>query len=191
MMADEADRRMVAGLRRGEDAAFEETFEFYRPRIYGFLARLTRERSLAEDLLQETWLRLARCATRLDADTDLGAWLFTVARNLFVSHRRWHIIDFQSMTALRRAEAGEQPSPFDLASAGETERRIEAALGGLHQTHREVLLLVCVEGLEPGRVASILGISPEALRQRLARARNALAAELGGRKRDAQTGEAR
>ncbi len=70
------------------------------------------------------------------------------------------------------------PSPFDLAAAGELGRRVERALSTLSPQYREVLLLVGHEGLTATDAAAVCGISPEALRQRLSRARAALAEKL-------------
>jgi RNA polymerase sigma-70 factor (ECF subfamily) len=70
------------------------------------------------------------------------------------------------------------PSPFDLASSGELGRRVDRALATLPAQHREVLLLVGREGLTPIEAAAVCGVRPEALRQRLARARAALARAL-------------
>lgn len=167
----EGDRAIVAGLRRGEGAAFDAAYERYRARLWSFLARLARDRTLAEDLLQETWLRLARHATRLAEDTNLAAWLFTVARNLHTSWRRWSILDGERLRAWRILPRREEDSPFDLASASQIERRLEAAVGALPPRYREVLLLCAVERLDPAEAARILGLSPEAARQRLSRAR--------------------
>ena len=70
------------------------------------------------------------------------------------------------------------PSPFDVAATSELERRVERALSTLSPQYREVLLLVGHEGLTPAEAAVICGISPEACRQRLLRARTALARAL-------------
>jgi RNA polymerase sigma-70 factor (ECF subfamily) len=175
---DESAQKLVDGLRRGDPASFEQIYRQFRPRIYSFLARLTRDRSTAEDLFQETWLRLASNALALNPETNLGAWLFSVAHNLFITHQRWRRIRLEHIHILRRGQTDETPTPFDLASAAETERRLEAALGKLSDDYREILLLVCVEGFAPAQAAQILGISPETGRQRLARARGALAKSL-------------
>src|SRR5262245_55566055 len=84
--ADEA--ALVAGLRRGDAAAVARVYELYRPRLFAFLLRLSRRRTVAEDLLDETWLRLVTHARALRADTRLASWLFTVVRNLYWTHRR-------------------------------------------------------------------------------------------------------
>src|SRR5262245_65663621 len=79
---------LVARLRDGDTGAFDEVYGAYRSRIFAFLLRMSRSRTIAEDLLDETWLRLVRHACSLSPDTRLGPWLFTVARNLYWSHRR-------------------------------------------------------------------------------------------------------
>jgi len=164
---------LVAQLRQGDTAAFEEAYRRYGSRIYNFLIRLSRDRCLAEDLLQETWLRLARNALLLDEQTNLAAWLFSVARNLFVSHQRWQKITFERLQEWLRFR--EPATPYDLCAADQTERYLEEALGRLQTANREIILLVCVEGLTPLEAAEVIGISPESARQRLSRARKSLA----------------
>jgi RNA polymerase sigma-70 factor (ECF subfamily) len=179
-MDREGERLLVAGLRAGETGAFDEVYAVYRPRIFAFLLRMSRSRTLAEDLLDETWLRLVRHASSLLPDTRLGPWLFTVARNLYWSYRRDSLVEETSAHELLSLWPSRSPwpSPFDLAAASELERRIERALSQLSPNYREVLLLVGHEGLTPTDAAVICGISAEAMRQRLARARAALAERL-------------
>ena len=175
-MEPEDETALVAGLRCGDAAAFDRVYERYRPRLFAFLLRLSRRRTVAEDLLDETWFRLVAHARSLRPDTRLAAWLFTVARNLYWTHRRSSLQE-EAATAelLTLWPAGEHwPSPFDLASTGELGRRVERVLATLQPRHREVLLLVGYEGLTPTEAAAVCGITPEALRQRLARARAAL-----------------
>ncbi len=174
------ERALVDGLRRGEPAALDAVYRRYRPRIYGFLRRLAGRRDVAEDLFQETWLRLARHALRLAPDTDLAAWLFTVARNQYRSYRRWTLIDLDRRRAVALAADGPRgETPYDRAAASEEERRLEAALAALSAADREVLLLVGVEGMAQDRVAEILGIGHDAVRQRVSRARARLSEKLG------------
>lgn len=176
-MDRETELTLVEGLRRGEPAAFDAVYDTYRPRLFAFLLRLSRRRAVAEDLLDETWLRVVRHARALQPDTRLSAWLYTIARNLYWSHRRACLLEETldpGLFGLWPSRDG-WPSPFDLALAAETQRRLEEGLAGLPPQHREVLLLVGVEGLTPTEAAGVCGITPEALRQRLARARAALA----------------
>jgi RNA polymerase sigma factor (sigma-70 family) len=179
-MTPEAERSLVERLRAGDTSAFDHLYDAYRPRVFAFLLRLSRSRTVAEDLLDETWLRLVRHAATLRPDTRIGPWLFTVARNLYWSHRRACVIEETrepELLALWPSTAL-WPSPFDLAAAGELERRVEAALSSLSAQHREVLLLVAHEGLRPAEAAVVCGVHAETLRQRLSRARAALAEKL-------------
>lgn len=168
------------GLRRGDRAAFDAAYERYRARVFAFLLRLSRRRDVAEDLLQETWLRLARAAPSLAEDTDLRAWLFTVARNQYVSWRRWAALDLSRIVALADDEAfaSSAAAPDDATDASRGMQRLERALGRLSTSHREALLLVGVEGFEQEQAAAILGVRYDALRQRLSRARAELASVL-------------
>jgi RNA polymerase sigma-70 factor (ECF subfamily) len=177
-MADADDRALVEGLRRGEDAAFESAWHLYRPRLHSFLLRLGADQALAEELVQETFIRLAEHALRLGPDTRPGAWLFTVARNLFYSSRR-RTLGWARLSAWLVRDPPPLPTPADLCEWAEADRRLEEALMALPLAAREILLLVGVEQMERTEVARMLGISNEALRQRLSRARALLAERLG------------
>jgi RNA polymerase sigma factor (sigma-70 family) len=173
----EIELRLVARLKAGDAGAFEAIYEAYRPRLFSFLVRLSRRRDVAEDLLEETWLRLVMRAGELRDDSCVGAWLFTVARHLFLSWCRHRALDDWRLSELTPSwpapAAG--ATPFEAAARNQTERRLEVALAQLSTQDRELLLLVSVEGFTPSEAASTLGLAPEALRKRLQRARERLA----------------
>ena len=179
-VGEDASSELLARLRAGEAAAFSAVYEQHAAPIFRFLARLCGRRELAEDLFQETWLRLARNARNLRADTELRAWLYTVARNLVRSHARAALVDATGVAALARwwyLEASDA-APDEAAAAADAATRLERALGRLPLAAREVLLLVAAEGLAVDEAARLLGIKPEAARQRLHRARAELARSL-------------
>lgn len=179
--ASPADSELVAGLARREPWAFTAAYARYRGPIYSFLVRLSGRRELADDLFQETFLQLARHATRLRPDTELGAWLFTVARNRYRSQRRTSLLRRLrlQLAALGGGGGGDSGlasppaplTPFEHAAHSDLGRRLEQALAQLGEAQREVLLLVGVEGLAQEHAATVLGLTPAALRQRLSRAR--------------------
>ena len=152
----------------------------YHARLFNFLARLSRRREVAEDLVEETWLRFVSRSSRLRDDSRLAPWLFTVARNLYTSYCRSRLLEESHAADL----IGLWPtgtavlSPFEETAANQSDRRLESALAALPTTSREVLLLVGVEGLTHAEAAAVCGISREALRQRLSRARSLLTKQL-------------
>jgi RNA polymerase sigma factor (sigma-70 family) len=175
----ESELMLVRGLRAGEEAAFDAVYAAFNARLFGFLARLTRRREVAEELLEETWLRLVRHAERIEPDTQLGAWLFTVARNLHVSHCRARALELEVAAGLSLWPTPAADTPFDLAARTEFERRVEEALAELPVTLREAILLVGVEGMRPSEAAAVCGTTAEAMRQRVHRARMLLGETLG------------
>lgn len=179
-MERQSELELVARIRAGDAAAFDAIHAEFNARLFNFLARLSRRRDIAEDLLDETWLRFVDRAPKLRPDTRLGPFLFTVARNLYLSYcRSRQIEDAQTADAIGLWPLGTpSPSPFDATVATETGRRVEEAIAALPAAHREALLLVAVEGMKPAEAAAVCDITPEALRQRLSRARAAIAAHL-------------
>lgn len=179
-MTDDTARSLVARLKSGDARAFDEVYAEYHKRIFGFIVRMVKRPDVAEDMLQETWLRLARHAPRLRDDTEIGAWLFTVARNLCRSYHRWRVLDNERIHELTLARfRSSSTSPFDSAAANQLEQRLEHALGKLSPRYREVVLLVIIERMTPTEAAAVLRIKPDTLRQRLARARAMIAGSLG------------
>lgn len=171
-MAEGPEKDALRLLRLRDPRGFELAYRAHAARLYAFLLRLSGRREVAEDLLQQTFLRLAERGPDLRPDSDLRAWLFAVARN--------------AHTSLRRSNpgAGDEPLEALVSPPPDVEARlllgdVEGALARLRVEDRELLLLVGVEGLEPVAVASMLGVTQVALRQRLARARSRLLAELG------------
>jgi RNA polymerase sigma-70 factor (ECF subfamily) len=175
----ESEDAWLDGLRRGEPGAFDAVFAAYRKRVYGYLVRMTRRRDVAEDLLQETFLRLAQNARSLTDGTRFGAWLFTVAHRLVVSWARAQQVRAQLAGDLPDEPVAPDRSPRDALADSQAHAALERAFAALPPAYREVALLVGVEGMQPTEVAQILGLRPDAVRQRLARARAQLADALG------------
>jgi RNA polymerase sigma-70 factor (ECF subfamily) len=172
VMEREQELRLVEGLRRRDSAAFEAVHEAFHARLFGFLARLSGNRDVAEDLAEETWLRLVTHAARLRPDTNLAAWIFTVARNLHTSYCRSRLIEDSLSTGTLGLwpSTAMPPSPLESATASETAARLAMAFRKLPLLYREALLLAA-EGMRPSEAAVVCGVTPEAMRQRLSRAR--------------------
>lgn len=172
MNARNPDREAVTLLRRRDPRGFDLAYAAHAGRVHAFLLRLSGRRNVADDLLQHVFLRLAERGPELRADSELRAWLLRVARNAYLDLRRAHGADADD-TGLETLAC----PPADVEARlllGDVER----ALAALRFEDREVLSLVGIEGFTPQQAAALLGIRDEALRQRLARARARLLAEL-------------
>src|SRR5262245_25033938 len=108
---------LVGRLRAGDRGAFDAVHDAFNGRLYNFLARLSNQRDVAEDLLEETWLRLVKHAPRLRQDTELGPWLFTVARNLHANYFRAQLLEDSHAAGLLGLwpHGRPEPSPFEAA----------------------------------------------------------------------------
>lgn len=127
----------VARLRRGDLNALSELIARYQNRLYRYLLRIVREPAEAEDLFQQTWLKVVEKIRSFDPGRNFDAWLFTLARNAAIDHLRR--IRPQSLdepladdaagdTAADRLPSGE-PAPFDRSNgAGSPEGRRSAAV---------------------------------------------------------------
>ena len=181
------EQQLVSGLRAGDPEAFDRVHDAFNSRLFNFLARLSNRRDVAEDLVEETWLRLVTHAHRLRPDTRLGAWLFTVARHLHASHCRSRLLEESHAAGLIGLwpSGSHGRSPFQALEATEGQRRLSAALASLPLSYREALLLVGVEGLRPSEAAAICGVTGETMRQRVSRGRALLARRLAEPERSA------
>jgi RNA polymerase sigma factor (sigma-70 family) len=179
VMDRELELRLVGQLRAGDPAGFDAVYDAFHARLYNFLARLSNSRDVADDLVEETWLRLVVHARRLHPDTRLGPWLFTVARRLHVSYRRSRALEDSHAAGLLGLwpACASTPTPLEAAEATESQRQLATALASLPVIYREALLLV-VDGMGAAEAAGVCGITPEAMRQRISRGRALLAKRL-------------
>ncbi len=140
-------------------------FERHHGEIFGYLNRLVRDRELAEDLTQETFLQAHRAAGRLAEVLNPRAWLYRIATNLALNaikrRSRFRWLPWLSV---------DRPAPDSAAQVGERSA-VEAALAALAPAYRAPLLLYCHYGLSVAEVAQALGSSEGAARTRICRAR--------------------
>jgi len=168
------DEEALALLRRRDSRGFDLAYARYADRLFGFLLRLSRSRAVAEDLFQHAFLRLSEVGPSLRPDSDLRAWLFSVARNAFHSQAR-------AARVAERAEPALLPPPSAAGWGPESSlamSELERALLGLNPNDRELLLLIGVEGFGYAEVAEMLRLDPSAVRKRVSRARDRLAQAL-------------
>jgi RNA polymerase sigma-70 factor (ECF subfamily) len=162
------DEILMAAYQAGNEAAFCELFDRYAGRVHGFLARRLGDRSLAEDLYQETFLRLHRSRDTYDSSRPFRAWLFGIVHNLATDALRARS-RLPETTHLDAADADPltaiHVSPERAAIAGQIGSALETALRALSPDEATVLMLARFEGLSYEDIGTILGRSPAATKQ--------------------------
>jgi len=153
------------------DDRFTELFEEHFRRLHRFVNRLSGDRELADDLAQETFIRLYR---RRSVPERVEAWLITVALNLFRNVRTTRSRRSRLLTVSRGAHAhgDPPPSPGDVVEAGAVRQRVRAAIERLPERERSMLLLHA-EGYGYRDIASALELNDASVGTLLARARRA------------------
>lgn len=154
------------------------------PRLRRYARMLTRDRSRADDLVQDALERALARESTFRSDGNLRAWLFTLMHNLFVDGTRSReAVDWSTSTdELPERSAPRQSDPAEL-------RDIHKALERLPSEQREVLLLVAIEGLRYREAAEILALPVGTVMSRLARAREKMQEWLGGLSAGIDAGE--
>jgi RNA polymerase sigma factor (sigma-70 family) len=165
----------------GDPEAFTALFERHFSRIHRWLHRRVGA-PLAEDLAAETFTRAFDQRERFDgAYADARPWLFGIAANLVHDHHRAELRRLRALARVQRwEEAGDDPAAgaVDRADAAAAGPAVAAALAGLRDEERDVLLLVAWAGLEYDEVARATGVPIGTVRSRLHRARGHLRAAL-------------
>jgi RNA polymerase sigma-70 factor (ECF subfamily) len=159
--------------------AFDDLYRQYGGRVFAFLYRLAGARDPADDLYQEAWLRVARGWGGLPPGADVEAWLFTIARNVFISRYRARQVERRGLAGLRQLPALAPARPDRQVESAQGLSALEAAFAALDEDDRTILWLAAIEEMDQARIADIMGVGYAALRQRLTRARIRLAQRLG------------
>jgi RNA polymerase sigma-70 factor, ECF subfamily len=180
----QSEETLMAAYASGDRDAFEQLFALLAPSIHGFFLRSFRDRSLADELMQETFLKIHRGRASYLTSLPVRPWVFTIASHVRRDElrRRYRIKEACDEDALLRAE--EQQALESVAQqqleAGDRERRerVRDAVDRLPESQRVVLHLHRFEGMTFGQVATILGTSEVAVRGRAFRAYEQLRKEL-------------
>ena len=189
MLRDEADEALMIRYQNGEVRAFEILLERHRRPVYNFILRFVGSRELAEDLIQDTFLRVIRGASNYQQKAKFTTWLYTIARNLCVDqsrrkkHRKAASLD-QPMT--KSAESGtlldvipgkDMPSDRKAVSR-QLHQTIHKAINSLPDEQREVFLMREFLNMPFKQIAQIVEMPENTVKSRMRYALEKLRLEL-------------
>jgi RNA polymerase sigma-70 factor (ECF subfamily) len=176
------ERQLAWRVAAGDRKAFEELLDRYGPRVQRLARRYAFTESDAEDLTQEIFLDIFRCAANFRGEAQLGTWLYRIALHHCMRHREKAYRD-HSHRAPDGASETERPDPSGdpakRSASRELSHQVHTALEGLSPLHRDVVVLHELHGLTYQECARILEVPVGTVKSRLSNAFRHLRATLG------------
>jgi RNA polymerase sigma-70 factor (ECF subfamily) len=172
------DEQLMLGFRSGDASAFEHLVRRHRTPVFNFILRYTGHRTRAEDLLQETWLKVVRSARDYEPKARFTTWVYTIARNLCVdSARKESYRQGESLDAPVSGEAEGRMLGEVLPDAGAAPDRVAhnqrlqpllaSALRALPEEQREVFVLREYNGVAFKEIAAVTGVPENTVKSRM------------------------
>jgi RNA polymerase sigma-70 factor (ECF subfamily) len=186
MNAMESEVSAIArGLRRRDPDLLDRLIEQYQHRLLRYLVYLSGNRELAEDLFQETWIRVLERGHQYDGRHEFSTWLYAIARNLTIDYLRRKspvsldgLVDDEPHAPLELADT--RPMAWEVVQQHEQAERISAALAGIPAEYREAIVLRFQDGLALEEIAAVTGAPLGTVKSRLYRGLNLLMGQLEG-----------
>ncbi len=175
-----ASAEIAERLKRQDPLLLDQLIVEYQHRLLRYLLYLTGNRELAEDLFQETWMRVLLRGAQFNGNARFDTWLFTIARNLVIDFRRRRTMaSLEEMSEKAEDErpfevASNDPTPFDNYLTRQNGAIVAEALLSLEPLHREVLVLRFHEELALDQIATVTGAPLSTVKSRLYRGLHAL-----------------
>jgi RNA polymerase sigma-70 factor (ECF subfamily) len=168
--------RVLRGVQDRDEVAGADPLAYLNS-LYGLALKLTRNPAAAEDLVQDTYLKVVRFAPKFRDGTNLKAWLFTILRNTFRNDRRSasrHPVDVDSELVEELPLTSSEDDPEARLLRSTLDADLQQALDALPETFREAVWLRDVEDFSYQEIASILGVPQGTVMSRISRGRKQL-----------------
>ena len=190
-LAGATDQEVVALARHGQEAAYRELVCRYERPVFSLVYRMVRDRELAEDLAQETFVKALNAIESYRPEFKFSSWIFKIANNAAIDHLRRRELDTLSLDGSPHAETPEaieatalqigdrQETALEEVEARELGGEIETAIARLRPEYRSCILLRHVDGRAYEEIAEILGLPLGTVKTYIHRARNELRLMLG------------
>ncbi len=167
-----SDARLVDECRRGNQAAFGELVQRYERRLLRVILRFVRDENLAEDLAQETFLRVYERLEQFDTSRRFGPWLFRIGVNLTLDHlRKKKRRGLMSLFSESKQDRWPDPGVPDPRQAMDLHQEVRVVVEEIPEKYRTVLVLRDLENFSTSEIAAILDRKEATIRWRLAEAR--------------------
>lgn len=168
------DKALIEAFQAGDEFAFVSLYNRYKGGVYAFCVKMLLDREMAQDVMQETFLRVYENRDRLMSTSSFKSWLFTIARNQCLNQlRRAH--RQVPLDPVTETEAPPTPGPGAVMEKSEQIALVNHYLGQLKDDYREVLILREYQNLSYEEIAAVTRSTLSAVKSRLFKARRKLA----------------
>jgi RNA polymerase sigma-70 factor (ECF subfamily) len=187
LSADDQDRSDMTRLAAGHDAALNDLMDRHQMRLFQYLVRSLQNEDDAEDLAQETFVRVYQNREKFEPEQKFATWLYAIASNLVRTRYRWRkrhpqlSLDAENEAtggSLRESVPENKPTPSESLQGAERVEVVRKALAQLPEELRTPLILSEYEELSHGEIGTVLNCSAKAVETRIYRARKQLRASL-------------
>lgn len=190
-VASLSDPAVVALAKTGSEAAYKELISRYERPVFSLIFRMVRDREMAEDLAQETFIKVLNNLERYSPEFKFSSWLFKIANNLTIDHLRRRRVEtvsiegapdavtVESAKATSIAVVSQDQSPLEELESRELGTAIEAAIANLRPEYRACILLRHVDDRSYEEIAEIVKLPLGTVKTYIHRARHELRAALG------------
>jgi RNA polymerase sigma-70 factor (ECF subfamily) len=190
-LATATDQEVVVQAKTGQDAAYRELVRRYERPVFSLVYRMVRDRELAEDLAQETFVKALNAIESYRPEFKFSSWIFKIANNAAIDHLRRRELDTLSLDGSPNADTPDAmeattlqisdrtETPLEELEARELGGAIETAIGRLRPEYRACILLRHVEGRPYEEIAEMLSLPLGTVKTYIHRARNELRQALG------------
>ena len=180
------DQQVIECALEGRESAFRELIGRYERPVFSLIYRLVRDREKAEDLSQDTFIKVLNALDRYDPSYKFSSWIFKIAHNTALDQLRRrepetlsldgspHARTAAEIEATTLTPASGDESPEEFASSREVGEEIERAIGTLRAEYRTAILLCHVEGRAYDEIAEIMGVPLGTVKTFIHRGRNEL-----------------
>lgn len=185
--AGRLSRRTIEAVKRRDSVALGEFFDAHFDRLFGYAYRLLGDRSAAEEVTQDLFLKVYKAAHRIDPERDPGPWMMTIARNACREYWRkrgrrveGHARSLDADPMLKETTTNGRADPERAAISSQRANLLQRALMKLREPFRSVVVLYDIEGMTHKEIAGLLKTTPAAVRKRYSRALSQLRNHLRG-----------
>jgi RNA polymerase sigma-70 factor, ECF subfamily len=171
-----SEKELIVELQQGNQRAFAEVYQKLSEGVFAYCLKILADRQLAQDVVQETFIKVQQHAHTIQNDESFKSWVFRIARNEALMQLRKKRVNGE----LKDDSVWDEETPYKLALSVERTEIVNRMLDSLKHEYREALVLMVYEAMSYAEIAHVTGTTESSVKSRIFRARKAMVERLKG-----------